>query len=145
MYVLHVWYRKGGALLTQSEEPRTWDLRVLGSSLLLWQDTLSTLLNSWSRRCFAYVGLNSRAEYHAYIQNKMYEPERESEWVNRCFTLLSTVFQSYRDGVCLWQILRVLPHSAGSLEYRAANYPNTDTPPSHIILTPGKPVLVLSS
>ena len=70
--------------------------------------------------------------YRTYSTNR----SAVSEW---CFTSLSTVFQSYCDGVCLWQILRVLPHSAASLEYRAANDPNTDTPPSHIILTPGAP------
>ena len=38
----------------------------------------------------------------------------------------------------------VLPRSDTSLEYHAAYDPNTDTPPSHIILTPGQPVLVLT-
>ena len=35
---------------------------------------------------------------------------------------------------------RVLPHSPASLGYCAANDPNTDTPLSHIIQTPGQPV-----
>ena len=42
----------------------------------------------------------------------------------------------------LWQIL---PRSAASLEYGAAINPNTETPPSHNISTPGQPVLVISS
>ena len=41
--------------------------------------------------------------------------------------------------------LRVLPRSAASLKYSAANDLNTDTPPCHIILTPGQPVVVLFS
>ena len=42
----------------------------------------------------------------------------------------------------LWQIL---PRSTASLEYCAANNPNTETPPSLNISTPGQPVLVISS
>ena len=67
-----------------------------------------------------------------------------SESVIWCFMSLSTNFQSYREGVCLWQILPVLPCSAASLKlYRAAKK-HTDTLPSHVILIPGQPVLVLS-
>ena len=55
--------------------------------------------------------------------------------------LIKWCFTSYRDGVCLWQILRVLPGSAASLELRVTNDQNTVTRPSHIILTPGQPVL----
>ena len=69
-----------------------------------------------------------------------------SEWVNElCFTSVWTIFWSYHDGACLWQILRVLPRTAALLEYCTANNQNKDTAPSHIILTPGQPILVLSS
>ena len=52
--------------------------------------------------------------------------------------------------VILWQCLlvtdiRLLPRSAASMGYGAANDPNTNITPSHIILTPGQPVLILSS
>ena len=66
-----------------------------------------------------------------------------SDW---CFTSLSTIFQLYHDGGCLLHETRyalgfqVLP----TLMHRAATQ-DTNTPPSHIILTPGQPVLVLSS
>ena len=44
-----------------------------------------------------------------------------SEWVNGVLRhFRQFIFQSYRDGVCLWQILQVLPYSAASLEYPAA-------------------------
>ena len=59
------------------------------------------------------------------------------------FTSLSTIVQSYCTWRCfLWQIL---PRSAASLEYCAANNPNTETTPSHNISTPGQPVIVISS
>ena len=57
---------------------------------------------------------------------------------------LSTIFQSYHDGVWLRQSreLNAHFHSAASLKYHA---PDTwhDTTPSHIILTLGRPVLAL--
>ena len=58
------------------------------------------------------------------------------------FTSLSTIVQSYCDG---FFCDRILPRRAASLEYCAANNPNTETPPSHNISTPGQPVLVISS
>ena len=108
------------------------------SSTNLVQDFVSIVNTKWPPGAILHFQLH--------IINLKIDLIGHQEWVSEwCFTSLSTVFQSYRDGVCLWQILRVLPHSAASLEYRAANDPNTDTPPSHIILTPGQPVLVLSS
>ena len=78
--------------------------------------------------------------------------DQKGQWRSTGYpvAVLHETHETQRDSgtllaVCLWQILRVLPHSAASLKYRAANDPNTDTPPSHIILTPGQPVLVLSS
>ena len=54
------------------------------------------------------------------------------------------MFQSYHDGVWLWQGRELNAHfySAASLKYHA---PDTwhDTTPSHIILTLGRPVLAL--
>ena len=73
---------------------------------------------------------------------------RDKCWVSEWFGVLrhfGQFFSHIVTGLCLWQIIRVLPHSAASLEYRAANDLNTDTPPSHIILTLGQPVVVLSS
>ena len=57
-------------------------------------------------------------------------------------TSLSTVFQSYHDGVWLWWELNAHFYSAASLKYHV---PDTwhDTTPSHIILTLGRPVLAL--
>ena len=59
-------------------------------------------------------------------------------------TLLSTIFQSYHDGVWLRQGRELNAHfySAASLKNHA---PDTwhDTTPSHIILTLGRPVLTL--
>ena len=114
-------------------------------SILSWLFNLEDVVKEkwWYTKQNRWKRLKHKTEHWKKHQNWL---SHWSEWVSEwCFTSLLTVFQSYRDGVCLWQILRVLPHSAASLEYRAANDPNTDTPPSHIILTPGQPVLVLSS
>ena len=57
-------------------------------------------------------------------------------------TSLSTIFQSYHDGVWLRQGAQCSLYSAASLKYHV---PDTwhDTTPSHIILILGRPVLAL--
>ena len=77
------------------------------------------------------------------IRYKYNHEHRVREW---CF--ISDTFDSFFShivAVFACENITVLPHSAASLEYRAANNLNIDTPFSHIILTPGQPVLVLSA
>ena len=66
-----------------------------------------------------------------------------------CLTSLSTIFQSYHDGICLMHERRnsnrVLSAATTDAPCRRHKKRDTNAPPSHIILTPSQPVLILSS
>ena len=60
------------------------------------------------------------------------------------FASLPTIIRSYCDGVWMWQGAQCSLRSAASLKYHTPDNWH-DIPSSHIILTPGWPVLALLS
>ena len=77
-------FRKGGRLSTDDDDDvgpvssvgrvQVFDREVQGSGLGRVGGGFH--MYSWSRRCSAYVALKLKGEYHAYIQIKMYAPEK---------------------------------------------------------------------
>ena len=80
--------------------------------------------------------------FHMIIKLLKVEKECVCVCVYSGLTSLSTIFQSYHDGVGCDRELNAHFYSAASMKYHV---PVTwhDTTPSHIILTLGRPVLAL--
>ena len=94
-------------------------------------------------RCLSNVTCN----YLVYLQwrsnsfNTLEASKDLNVYINECLVFYVT-FNNF--SVMWWQYLRVLHCSASSLEYRDANYTNTGTQPSYIILTPGQLIIFIA-